>query len=70
MAKVPSSSPSRPMIGVDQQAARQALAARSRKSSQNGWVAMSVTMTGSRRCAAVPHDPTPSPVAIPSMASL
>jgi hypothetical protein len=35
-----------------------------------GSVAMSVTMTGSRRWATVPLEPTPSPVAIPSMASL
>ncbi|CAM5353139.1 hypothetical protein STENM223S_04871 [Streptomyces tendae] len=70
IAKVPSRAPSLARIGVDQQAARPARSASSRKSSQNGSVAMSVTITGRRRWAAVPQEPTPSPVAMPSMASL
>lgn len=58
-----------PMIGVDQQAASPSGSAWLLNSAQNGWVAMSVTVTGLPVNAAVPHEPTPGPIAVPSRAA-
>ena len=69
MAKVPSTSPSFDKIGVDQQAAKLCFFARSANGAHNGSVAILLTIIGFFRKAAVPHEPTPSPISTPSIAS-
>ena len=67
---MPSTRPSAATIGIDQQARRPCLKASSLNSDQRGSVAMSVTMTGVPRNAAVPHEPIPSPTGMPWIAAL
>ena len=67
-AKVPSTDPSRLRIGDDQQALSPALAASAVYNAHSGSLAMSSTTTSLPRHAAVPQEPTPSPMAIPSTA--
>src|SRR2546430_11607489 len=69
MAKVPNTVPSADRIGVDQQARRPCAKGRSRYAAHSGSAAMSETITGAARYAAVMHDPPVGPMATPSMAS-
>src|SRR3989442_13504837 len=69
MAKVPNTVPSEDRIGVDQQARRPCAKGRSRYAAHSGSAAMSETITGAARYAAVMHDPPVGPMATPSMAS-
>src|SRR2546428_6551641 len=70
MAKVPNTVPSADRIGVDQQARRPCAKGRSRYAAHSGSAAMSETITGAARYAAVMHDPPVGPMATPSMASM
>ena len=67
-AKVPSTSPALERIGVDQPARRPWARASSTNGAVSGSVMTSSTTTGSRRCAAVPQMPWPSPTSRPSTA--